>query len=93
MLTPFKATCTKTDVGMQVECQSRNFTIIIDEPEDAGGADTGMSPVEAQLCALGACQSIVPAAFAGQAPRGAVAHPCQEALCHGGSRHVILFSV
>ena len=33
MLTPFKATCTKTDVGMQVECQSRNFTIIIDEPE------------------------------------------------------------
>ena len=64
MLTPFKATCTKTDVGMQVECQSRNFTIIIDEPEDAGGADTGMSPVEAQLCALGACQSIVAAAFA-----------------------------
>lgn len=64
MLIPFKAVATKTDVGMQVECESRNFKIIIDEPPESGGADTGMTPVEAQLCALGACQSIVAAAFA-----------------------------
>ncbi len=64
MLTQYKAVATKTDVGMQVKCDSAGFTILIDEPEEAGGANTGMSPVEAQLCALGACQSIVAAAFA-----------------------------
>lgn len=64
MLETFKAVAKKTDVGLQVECESRGFKVILDEPESLGGTDTGMNPVELVLCALGACQSIVVAAFA-----------------------------
>jgi phosphoglycerate kinase len=64
MLTTFKASAKKTATGLQVETQARNFTLTIDEPEALGGTDTGMNPVEAVLCALGACQAIVCAAFA-----------------------------
>ncbi|MGS5018338.1 OsmC family protein [Paenibacillus sp. JJ1683] len=64
MLTTFKATAKKLPEGLQVEAQSRGFKIVMDEPEDFGGTDKAMNPVEALLCALGACQSIVIAAFA-----------------------------
>lgn len=64
MLTTFKATAKKLPEGMQVETQSRGFKIMMDEPEGLGGTDKAMNPVEAVLCALGACQSIVVAAFA-----------------------------
>jgi len=64
MITTFKATAKKTQKGLQVETASRGFKIILDEPEDLGGTNTGMNPVEAVLCAFGACQSIVAAAFA-----------------------------
>lgn len=64
MLTTFKAKATKLQGGMQVETESRNFKILIDEPKTLGGTDTAMSPVEALLCALGGCQAIVAAAFA-----------------------------
>lgn len=37
---------------------------MMDEPEDLGGTNAAMNPVEALLCALGACQSIVASAFA-----------------------------
>ncbi|MCK5731791.1 MAG: OsmC family peroxiredoxin, partial [Tenericutes bacterium] len=62
MLTTFKAKATKLQGGMQVETESRNFKILIDEPKTLGGTDTAMSPVEALLCALGGCQAIVAAA-------------------------------
>jgi uncharacterized OsmC-like protein len=52
------AVTTKAPGGMKVEAASRGFKIIIDEPEDSGGTDAGMSPVEALLCALGSCQTI-----------------------------------
>jgi len=64
MLTTFKAKATKLPDGMQVETQSRNFKILIDEPKTLGGTDVAMSPVEALLCALASCQAIVAAAFA-----------------------------
>jgi uncharacterized OsmC-like protein len=64
MLTTFKAKATKLPKGMQVEAQSRNFKITIDEPKSLGGTDTAMNPVEVLLCALGGCQAIVAAAFA-----------------------------
>ncbi len=64
MLTTFKATAKKLPDGMQVETESRNFKILMDEPRDLGGTDVSLNPVEAVLCALGACQSIVAAAFA-----------------------------
>lgn len=64
MLTTFKATATKLPQGLQVETESSGFKILMDEPKQLGGTDQGMNPVEALLCALGACQSIVVAAFA-----------------------------
>ena len=63
MLTTFKATARKTETGLQVETDARGFKFILDEPADLGGTDTGMNPVEGLLCTLGACQSIVCAAF------------------------------
>ncbi|WP_367567976.1 OsmC family protein [Lacrimispora sp.] len=64
MLTTFKATAKKLPDGLQVETNSRGFKILLDEPEDLGGTDAAMNPVEALLCALGACQTIVASAFA-----------------------------
>lgn len=64
MLTTFKATATKSPEGFQVEANSRGFKILYDEPEDMGGTNTAMNPVEVLLCTLGACQSIVASAFA-----------------------------
>lgn len=64
MLTTFKATAKKLPEGLQVETDARGFKIIMDEPEDLGGTNAAMNPVEAVLCALGACQTIVASAFA-----------------------------
>jgi uncharacterized OsmC-like protein len=64
MVTTFKAIAKKTKTGLQVESEARNFKIIMDEPASLGGSNTGMNPVEAVICALGSCQSIVAAAFA-----------------------------
>ncbi len=64
MITTFKATAKKLQEGMQVETESRGFKIMMDEPKELGGTNKAMNPVEALLCALGACQSIVVAAFA-----------------------------
>ena len=61
--TTFKAT-TKLIKGLQVENTVRQFTLLMDEPEDLGGTDTGINPVEAILTALGSCITIVAAAFA-----------------------------
>ena len=59
----FKAT-TQLHEGTKVTAKTRNFTLTIDEPESLGGTDTGMNPVEAVLCALGACQAIVARVYA-----------------------------
>ena len=64
MLTTFKATAKRLTEGLQVESNSRGFKILMDEPEDLGGTDASMNPVEALLCSLGACQTIVASAFA-----------------------------
>lgn len=55
---------TKLTEGMKVECVARNHTILLDEPKELGGTDTGMNPVEAVLSALGACKCIVARCFA-----------------------------
>ncbi len=59
----FKSTTKLTD-GLKIECSARNHKIIMDEPKSLGGSDTGMNPVEALLCSLGACQCIVAKCFA-----------------------------
>ncbi|GAP12319.1 predicted redox protein, regulator of disulfide bond formation [Longilinea arvoryzae] len=62
-ITTFKATSRLTS-GLAVENEVRGFKITLDEPKELGGTNTGMNPVEALLCALGSCQSIVAVAFA-----------------------------
>lgn len=64
MLATFKASAKKLPEGLQVETDSRSFKILLDEPKELGGTDKGLNPVEAILCALGACQTIVAFAFA-----------------------------
>ena len=59
----FKAEST-LKAGMAVESTSRGFAIRADEPRNIGGTNTGMSPVEMLLCALGSCQCIAARAFA-----------------------------
>ncbi|QED46060.1 OsmC family protein [Cytobacillus dafuensis] len=62
-MTTFKATA-HLQQGVQVKVKSRDFEIIIDEPKELGGTDTGMNPVELTLSALGACQAIVARVYA-----------------------------
>ncbi|MEA4827493.1 MAG: OsmC family protein [Clostridium sp.] len=62
-LTTFKAIARKKE-GLSVETEARGFKITLDEPEELGGTNTGMNPVEVLLCGLGACQTIVASAFA-----------------------------
>ena len=64
MKTTQKAVVKKIEGGMKVQAQARGFTFICDEPPEAGGTDQGMTPVEALLCALGSCQTIVAISFA-----------------------------
>ncbi len=59
----FKGTA-KVVKGLKVECTARNHKIVMDEPKELGGTDAGMNPVEAILCALGACKCIVAQCFA-----------------------------
>lgn len=62
----FKATARNLSEGLMVETESRGFKVILDEPQDLGGTNEGMNPVELTLCALGACQSIVAKLYAKQ---------------------------
>ena len=64
MLNTYKASVKKLSEGLQVEADSRNFKILMDEPKELGGTDVAMTPVEALLSAYGACQTIVASAFA-----------------------------
>lgn len=54
----------KLSDGFQVKVGSRSFKFLLDEPENLGGTDKGMSPMEAVLCALGGCQTICAFTFA-----------------------------
>lgn len=62
----FSAVAKKLE-GLAVETEVRGFKTVMDEPEDMGGTNRGLNPVEASLCSLGACQTIVASAFAGEA--------------------------
>ncbi|ODQ03894.1 MULTISPECIES: OsmC family protein [Enterobacterales] len=50
--------------GLQMQCASRQFQILLDEPLSLGGKDSAMNPVEALLGTLGACKGIVAKSFA-----------------------------
>lgn len=56
---------TKLEKGLQCSAKVRDFPeVLIDEPNDLGGDDTGMNPVEMLLITLGTCQEIVYSAYA-----------------------------
>ena len=44
--------------GFRTQVTAGKHTIIADEPEGSGGADSGMSPYELLLAALGACTAM-----------------------------------
>jgi putative redox protein len=48
----------------QTSVQIRDFSLTVDEPEQIGGNNTGPTPVELVLAALGTCQEIVYATYA-----------------------------
>ena len=60
----FKAVSHKGKGGLVVESQAHGFKIVMDEPENLGGTNQGMNPVEGLLVSLGSCLVIVGAAFA-----------------------------
>lgn len=49
--------------GLFVEAEARNFKVHMDEPEQLGGTDKAMNPVEMLLSALGGCLAISITAF------------------------------
>lgn len=61
--TVFKATVTSPG-GLEMKVESRGFIFTIDEPENLGGTNKGMNPVEVLLGALGACIGICIQSFA-----------------------------
>lgn len=48
----------------ETRVQIRDFSLTVDEPEQIGGKNTGPTPVELVLAALGTCQEIVYATYA-----------------------------
>src|SRR5262245_65408053 len=44
--------------GFRTQITAGKHTIVADEPEGAGGQDSGMSPYELLLAALGACTAM-----------------------------------
>ncbi len=63
-LTTFTATVTSTDHPHRYQATSgSNFTITFDAPREEGGTNTGVTPNEALLEALGACESVVAGTF------------------------------
>lgn len=50
----YQTTTRKTATKLQVDAHSRGNHYTIDEPKNAGGANTGMNPVELELSTLGA---------------------------------------
>lgn len=59
----FAADSTLVD-GYHTEVRIREFGLTVDEPPTIGGSDTGPTPVELVLAALGTCQEIVYATYA-----------------------------
>lgn len=64
--TVFKATVQWNGQGIQCTGDIRGKKVIIDEPEELGGADKGPNPVELILAALGGCLNILITSFAGK---------------------------
>lgn len=62
-ITTFKATARSVE-GLRVEGKSRGLRVMFDEPEELGGSNEAMNPVEMLLNTLGACQIITAKSYA-----------------------------
>lgn len=49
--------------GVKFSVQARTHTIVCDQPQDNGGADTGMTPPELLLASLGTCAAFYAAEY------------------------------
>ena len=49
--------------GVKFSVQARTHTVICDQPQDNGGADTGMTPPEFLLASLGSCAAFYAAEY------------------------------
>ncbi len=56
----------KQGSGFKTECRAGKHTLLIDQPTMAGGTDTGPSPLEYQLMALGGCIAAIGRIIANQ---------------------------
>ena len=59
----FSTTATLID-KLKVECSSRSFSIVLNEPSNLDDKNGGMTPLEALLAAISACKCIVAKSFA-----------------------------
>ena len=50
----YQATARKIPLPLQVDVQSQGIHNLIDEPQNAGGNNTGMNPMELLIASLGA---------------------------------------
>jgi len=55
---PGSVTVVRTEDGYRTEVISNGFPLVVDEPESVGGTNTGPTPYDHLLTALGACTSI-----------------------------------
>ncbi|MCI1975579.1 MAG: OsmC family protein [Limosilactobacillus sp.] len=62
-MTTYKATVTSTDEENVYQAQVRDFQIKFDLTGRDNGYEEGVTPKEAMLCSLGACESIVAGSF------------------------------
>ncbi len=54
MIKKYEVTTTLKD-QFQVEAKARNFKLVLDQPADTGGSDSGANPMEYLLIALATC--------------------------------------
>lgn len=58
MKTTAKTATSKDPEGLKTTSTVRGFEVICDEPENAGGTNLGMNPVELLLSSLSSCMTI-----------------------------------
>ncbi len=54
------------ETGFRTECRAGNHLVVIDQPASGGGTDTGATPLEFQLFALGGCITAIGRIIANQ---------------------------
>lgn len=64
MKSTIKSSVKSLPESFQAEATAGNHKVMIDEPEESGGTDKGMNPIELMLTGLGGCQVLSAKMFA-----------------------------